>query len=231
MYRIPLKRRPDKPVHQYRIAVAGISPQCGVSFISGCVALSQAENGPCTLAELGSPYFCTALNIEMRFGEGFVFYEDALTQRKSLLTIRNDYRGINLLLRRPDSKGFPSGICACKMPGEVAVFDLSSAPEALLDEVLPEMDRIYIVIDPLPSKLIPAAEKLERLRLLYPDARIIVNKMNKGVHRSELRKFAGAPDLTEVPYLDPSVLYKAEYSCVLPAEIKEAAKAVPDLFT
>ena len=220
MFRMPVVRKQEKIVPQQRTAVAGVFPGCGVSFVSGLLAaglasLPGAEDCGCTLAELGSPYFYTALNIEKRFAEGdFVFYEDALERRQSLLTVRNSFRRMRLMLRRPGAFGFAPPICACKMPGQQAVFDLSGLSEDALDEVLPEMDRIFLVVDPLPSRLLPAEQRLRSLVLKYPDARLVVNKMNKGVPAAELRRFLGGSFIS-LPFADPALVYKAEYGCEL----------------
>ena len=224
MYRIPLKRHSDKPIVQLRTAVVGAADGCGASFVAGSLALSAAKEGGCTLAELGTPYFFNALNISRRFAEGnFVFYEDELMNRRSLFAVRNMYRNVDLLLRSPDSSGPLPGICVCRMPGDNVVFDLSGASDSFLEEVLVEMDRIFIVIDPLPSKLIPGAERAARLRLLFPDSIFVVNKMNSGVHRSELKRFLGVREYAEIPFIDPALMYGAEYSCIFPAEIKEVS--------
>ena len=91
--------------------------------------------------------------------------------------------------------------------------------DAYLDEVLPEMDEVMLVVDPLPGRLLLGEERLRRVLMEYPDARIIVNKMNAGVHRAELRRFLGNARTTEIPFIDPPLIYRAEYSCVLPAEL------------
>ena len=236
MFRIPVVRRAEKPVPQQRTAVAGASPGCGVSFVSGLLAagiacLPGAENeaGSCTLAELGTPYFYTALGIEKRFADGgFIFYEDALEKRRSLLTVRNSFRGLDLMLRRPDASGFAPAICACKMPGQQVVFDLSGFSEDALEEVLAETDRIFIVVDPLPSKLLPAEKRLRRLLLKYPDAKLIVNRMNRAVPSAELRRFLGG-SFIGLPFIDPALIYKAEYGCELFAHCSAAKDLIRQL--
>ena len=234
MFRIPVVRKQEKLLQQERTAAVGIFPGCGVSFVSGLLAaglseLPGAEQGGCTLAELGTPCFYTALNIEKRFSDGgFVFYEDALEKRQSLLTVKNSFRKLSLLLRRPDAAGLAPPICACKMPGQQVVFDLSGFTDDALAEVLPEMDRIFIVADPLPSKLLPAEKRLRRLLMEYPDARLVVNKMNKGVPSAELRRFLGGSFIS-LPFADPALVYKAEYGCELFAHSSQASEWIKKL--
>jgi hypothetical protein len=78
------------------------------------------------------------------------------------------------------------------------------------------MDAVICVVDPIPSGLIPAASEIERLRLKCPRGIWVINKMNRGVHRGELKRFLGGVDWIEIPYLAPEHLYRAQYNCVLP---------------
>ncbi|MFA7462723.1 MAG: hypothetical protein WCY59_06250, partial [Anaerovoracaceae bacterium] len=41
-------------------------------------------------------------------------------------------------------------------------------------------------------------------------------KMNKGVHKGELKRFPGKVPWEEIPCLPPEDLYRAQYNCVLP---------------
>jgi hypothetical protein len=114
------------------------------------------------------------------------------------------------------------------MPGQQVVFDLSGLTEDALDEFLPEMDRILIVIDPLPSRLLPAEKKLRSLILKYPDARLVANRMNKGVPAAELRRFLGGSFIS-LPFADPALVYKAEYGCELFAHSRQASDYIKRL--
>ena len=231
MFRIPADRASKGHFRQYRIGVAGACSGCGASFVAGTAAFFLAEKGGCTLAELGRPHFYHALDVPRRFPSGFLFYEDLLRDKKSLLTVKNMYGGLDLLLRRPDAGGFPPPMTACRLPGDAAVFDLSGADDAFLDEVLPEMDGILLVADPLPSRLLAGEERIRRLLMEYPGARIIVNKMNSGVLRTELRRFLGGAEALEIPFIDPALIYRAEYICVLPAELPQVRRTVEKMFT
>lgn len=231
MFRTPVERAAKGRSRQYRVGVAGACRGCGASFIAGTAAFFLSEKGVCTLAELGTPYFYHALDVPRRFPSGFLFYEDLSRDRKSLLSVRNMYGQLDLLLRRPDAEGLAPPMTACRLPGEAAVFDLSGADDAYLDEVLPEMDEVLLVADPLPGRLLAGEERLRRVIMEYPHARIVVNKMNGGVHRSELRRFLGAASTLEVPFIDPALIYRAEYSCVLPAELPAVRRTVENLFT
>ena len=57
---------------------------------------------------------------------------------------------------------------------------------------------------------------IERIRLESPDALWVVNKMNRGVHKGELKRFLGGVPCLEIPFLAPEELYRAQYNCQLP---------------
>ena len=239
MYRIPVKRKPEKAIVQERTAVVCLTRGCGTSFVAGVLACRLAampaaeKTGrvPCTLAELGLPYFADALGADKRFAsEGFTYYEDALGGKRSLLTVKNEYRGMNLMLRRSGAEGMASASCALRMPGEQVVFDLSGADDTWLDEVLADMDRIVVVADPLPSRLLSGAKRLLGIRAAYPDAEILINKMNKGVNRPELRRYLGPGHYQTLPFADPAAVCRAEYSCVLPAELPELSALLKETY-
>ena len=129
MFRTPLDRPAKGRSRQYRVGVAGACSGCGASFIAGTAAFFLSEKGGCALAELGLPYFFHALDVPRRFPSGFLFYEDLLRDKKSLLSVRNMYGGLDLLLRRPDAEGLVSPMAVCRLPEDAAVFDLSGADD------------------------------------------------------------------------------------------------------
>ncbi|MDO5332282.1 MAG: hypothetical protein Q4E99_06335, partial [Bacillota bacterium] len=104
----------------------------------------------------------------------------------------------------------------CKLilfaPKGTSFYDFSGVDEGLVLSLISEMDEAYIVIDPLPSKLLKSARFIEKLKLSYPKAVFVVNRMNKGVHKPELKKFLGT-DFIEVPAYPIDQIYGAEYNC------------------
>ena len=86
-------------------------------------------------------------------------------------------------------------------------------------DILPEMDAVILVIDPLPSRLISTYSKIERLLITISGIIPLVNKMNKGVHRGEVARFLGTKYFCTFPFVNPENLYKAEFNCVMPYDI------------
>lgn len=237
LFRIPdsgRNRTATLPVKEDRkIAVLGTGPGSGVSLTAGLLVSWLRQHVPgeaVTLIEMGSSYFYEAYGVEKRFmhRDFYRFYE-LMAQKSSIKGLSNMEEGINWVLRCPEdsSPGKNGSIAAAadmlrlvyNIAGTLRIFDCSGVPIPALWEVLPEMDAVICVVDPLPSKLIPAASEIERLRLECPRGIWVINKMNSGVHRGELKRFLGGVDWVEIPSLAPEHLYRAQYNCVLPYTI------------
>ena len=114
-------------------------------------------------------------------------------------------------------------------PGIETYVCVTGQHRQMLDGVLDRADRILIVVDPLPGKLLPSAARLQRLRYGYPQAVLAVNRMNRGVHRRELDAYLGTSGYLCLPDLGAEVIYKAEYACVLPWDLPEGRKFLTSL--
>ncbi len=230
MDRVPL-RVPDSTEipDKLRIGVAGFSPGAGASFTAGLIASRAASAEKTSLIELGAPYFYLALGMEKRFaGREFRFFRRCLEGKESIRRLDNTEESINWLLREPrDRDPLPPQqlfrlINAA--PGAVCVFDCSGLSGDTLEDVLAEMDSVVLVCDPLPSALIGHYRSIDRLQILFPDAIRVLNKMNPGVHKTELKRFLARKDYLTIPMLEPRIIYEAEYSCCLPYGLKGAAE-------
>jgi len=247
LFRIPdkmwNKRSPSDVKETKRIAVVGAERSVGTSFVTGMLGASFslfAAEEEVGIVELGSPYFFEAYGIEKKFLQrDFIQFYDMLFQKKSLKGLKNIEGNINWILRCPldQNKGNISSLDIFRLihnaAGSLLFFDCSAVPEDALWDILPEMDVVVVVLDPLPSKLLPRASFIQRLHLMFPKAIFVVNKMNKGVHRGELCRFLAGIDFYPVPFIQPQWMYKAEYNCLLPycipdikSEIEHSLKAL-----
>ena len=222
---------PDElPVREtVRIAVAGAGSGAGASFVTGLLARRLAGQGRLTLAELGKPYFYAAMGMEKRFSaRPFAFYSRLIETGRGVKSVCNIEEGINWALKEPrdQTENDPVSVFRCLsfLPGDIVLCDCSGLAPALAADVLAEADRAVVIIDPMPSSLFEAFGFLEDVRLKLPQALIVVNKMNPGVHQGELRRFLGTKDFVSLPLLPGELLYKAEYNCILPADMPETSQ-------
>lgn len=217
-----------------RIGVAAASPGAGASFVSLMAACSLASSRlSVSLCEPEGHYFYTALGMDRRFANrGFTSLISQGTAMKPFRLIKNEELGINWLLRLPGESRPLSCAELFRLislpPGDVCVFDFSGFYDELLFDAMAEMDRAVLVFDTLPSKLIPAYHRAERLQLSFPSALRVVNRMNRGVHRAELKRFLGAGQLLELPSLPPEAVSRAEYNCVPVFHMPEIKKLLAE---
>jgi len=201
-----------------KIAVVGACNGAGASYISSLILFNKMKglslpDGLRSLVELGSSYFYNALGMDKRF-EGRDFYQYSKDKNYML----NMEFGCNWFIKKPNEKsieeaGILRALAIC--PGNVIVYDCSGIEYGeLLCIVLDKMDLIYLVIDPLPTKLLSSISKIERIRKAYPHCRFVINKYNKGIHKGELNKFLGLSDYITIDAIDYSFFCKAEYNCV-----------------
>jgi hypothetical protein len=241
LFRMPDKVR-NKPFvtgvkETRRIAIIGSGRGVGVSLLSGFLASYAAGmaawEDSVSLIEMGTPYFYDAYGIEKRFvHRDFLALYEILNRRGSIKGLANVEENINWVLRRPPVDGrdplHADVACALHMvhnaQGTLLLFDCSGITEELLWELLPEMDGVVLVVDPMPSSLIPAGGVIRQLRLTADKTVLVVNKMNKGVHKGELCRFIGTKDFLEFPLIGAENLYKAEYNCVLPYALPQVRK-------
>ena len=210
----------EKTISKVRAAVVPVSFGAGASYVSSKLLQKGLFSGDTpeglrSLVELGSPYFYFALGMDKRFsGRTFFDFEDPKTYSLNMEL------GFNWYLRHPSSIGDlpPSAVfrAVSSAPGNFVVYDCSRMQRSdLVKQVLAEMDVIYIVVDPLPSKLMEGQSVFDDLRASFPESKIVVNKFNRGIHKGELARFLGTSNyftLDAVPY---ESLCKAEFNCNL----------------
>ncbi len=210
-----------------KIVIASGGSSCGVSFISELMATSLSKLGKVSLIELGKAHFYDSLAFEKRFlSRGFInFFEKIRNNEHILPTEKNEYGKINWIVRESgDNKALKAQELyrALYFPKEeYCIFDCSGLDFETCLNLLAEADVPIVVIDPLPSKLVENRDFLEKIRINLPDANLLVNKMNNGVHRAELVRYLGTKLFFSIPSVPLEYIYKAEYNSILISELNE----------
>jgi hypothetical protein len=155
---------------------------------------------------------------------------------RSIRGVSNLDSGINWLLRIPDEPqvtldaqdymrmiaGTPGDIVLCDFSGSFGsrLFGGGTlgrgARAEFLHRILIDSDKVFVVIDPLPSAMMADPESLELFKTLEASGTsvtYIVNKMNPGINRRELKAFLRLRRPIEIPHFDPAAVYTAEYNC------------------
>ncbi len=101
--------------------------------------------------------------------------------------------------------------------GDFVLCDLGTDYHSRL---LMEMDYVFCVVDPLPSKLIANRDMFETLS---GDKRVVwvENKHNSGVMKRSFSKYMRRKMTYRIPLLPGELFYRKEYNCRLPYEQRE----------
>jgi hypothetical protein len=155
---------------------------------------------------------------------------------RSIRGIRNLDSGINWLLRIPDEApviidqqdylrmiaGAPGDIVLCDISGTFGSRLFGDGPLGrgaradFFRRLLIDFDKVFVIIDPLPSAMMADTDSLElfkELEVSGTDVTYVINKMNAGVNKREQRAFLRLRKAIEIPYLAPVPVYTAEYNC------------------
>jgi hypothetical protein len=240
-----------KPVTKY--AFVGLSSRAGATTLAFAFADWCARSSSKSVAVVGicddELRLCgndfDKIGIDRRFaGRTYISCYDRIAHGGSARAIDNMDGGVNWMLRVPGEKfeGFDDtdyvrlSSCASE---DVVILDICGAfgkerRVSALQKLLRDCDRIFAIIDPLPSALMADPEKLEMFKTMESigaEVRYIINKMNPGVDVRELRTFLKVRNTTEVPYLDPTGIYAAEYNCCTAYAMPKLTPALDTAFT
>jgi hypothetical protein len=206
-------------------ANGGDDNSCGVGSADPCEGVAVVEIGDDELRPAGADY--DRVGIDMRFaGRDYVSPYARLAAGASVRCVGNIDGGVNWLLRAPGEPIGGLGIAdyvrlSSGATGDVVVIDIGgrfgrARRKDELPKLLNDCDRVFAVIDPLPSALMADTGRLELFKSLESggaDLLYVINKMNPGVDVKELRAFIRVRRAVELPFLAPEHLYAAEYNC------------------
>lgn len=190
------------------------------------------------------------IGIDRHFaGRDYHSYYRLMAERRTLRDAVNLDGGVNWCLRVPGERFEPFDVSDYtrlinNAPGDTAVCDVAGAfgrwdgPECIRSEtlrrIMEDADRVCVVIDPLPSAMMADPEKFEMIRSYESrggDVVYIINKLNAGVNRRELKRFLRVRGAIELPFMQPSDLYTAEYNCKTLWKMSAAAIALGEAFS
>ncbi|MGI6727389.1 MAG: hypothetical protein ACOX4P_02355 [Anaerovoracaceae bacterium] len=231
----------NKGIERIKIGIIGLGVGAGTGFITTCLAGELAEQGnyyPAVI-ELGSGGLYDSLGMDKHFsGRKFFPFHRKVVQDKSIWGRSNQLNGINWLLV-PTEEDLISLDLYQKLrlvnnaQGDFILCRLNGLLGEELWRLLWEMDRVLVVIDPLPSKMIESYELLCALKVSELPIIYIVNKFNPGVNRKELLNYLKLKKLMFFPMIDQREIYGAEYMCKaiydMPDAKKQLKKPVEDL--
>lgn len=220
------------PYDRMKIGILGLVPGAGTGFLTVCLARAMALSGfyrPAVI-ELGKGSLYDELGLTKRLtGREFFNFHRAVIKDQSIRGMQNEVDGVNWMVL-PPGEHFESEELYRKVRlinhglGDSILCRFAGVKEEHLWKILWEMDRVIVVIDPLPSRLVAGYPLLSQLKSSELPITYVVNKYNGGVDRKQLLDFIKVKHLLYVPMVPAETIYSAEYTCQPAFDVPEAHK-------
>lgn len=240
------EERGVKGLQQLNIGVTGLGRNVGTTVVASSLAFFFADKGnsvtflQCLTPSTCDRLFYDAVAMEQRFaGRGFTDVYRLLIEQKPIRNVINREQGINWLLpttwviqEGTDLNGLQRAHLIQSARDDICIFDLAAAGE--WDVFLMDMDKLIVVVDPQPSKLIRHSDRFRMLKqteLSGVETRWIVNHMNSGVSRRQIQGYLKSRKIFWLPEVDASCFYADEFACRFPWENKEIRCNFMEIFT
>lgn len=209
-----------------------------------------------------------ALGMDKRFsGREFIDFFERISKEKSIKGFKNTDDRVNWIIEIPSDiaslnnglrmgKSLNSAVCTegllsdidylrliNNVSGDFIVCDFGD--EGRMDKcgLYRDMDELICVIDPMPSKLLDARELISYVKQLSTRGHkvsFLINKVNPGVNRRELRDFLKGEQVLfpsgsrrnyyEIPLIDERLFYSCQYNCDIPANNKDIRRETENTF-
>lgn len=213
-----------------KVGIVGMSPHAGASFLAACLAkfLGLAGNHP-AVVELGPGHLYDSLGMDKHFaGREYCKFFGGAEKGASLRGKGNIEDGINWVLKSPEEwkvhlNGMQKLGLINAVGGNVILCDISCEDEDCF-QLLQYMDKVIVVIDPLPSKMLSGYGFLQSLKALNSPGKTnlyVINKYNRGINRRELADFVKVEKPVYLPMIKQETIYALEYSCRNPYGLPE----------
>lgn len=240
----------EKYIEQKKIAVTGLSRSAGTTFVASALAFYFRDMGKkVTFTQCLEPLdadhlFYDAVAMDKRFARrSFVDFYRKIVDEEPLRNLENREAGINWILPVPQKKTEETATAkalserqrarlSSAAKGEVCIFDIEA--DFKWNHLLLDMDVLVVVVDPLPSKMIQAAERfkmLKKLELSGCSVVWMVNHMNPGVSKRQVKSYLKTGDIYWIPSFDEEAFYEAEYTCRFLWENEEIKRKMLEIFT
>lgn len=238
-------------VSRRKIGILGLGQGCGVTTIGTTLAklASKNEKGRIQYLEITTPkqskaLIFDALAMDRRFvNRSFIDFYNEVKEGNPIGHLFNRDEGISwaLVTKEVVKKGITLSTrekihLINNLDYDLLFCDLELGiePWNKLEEertLLGEMNRLILVIDPLPSKLLANYNILQWVKALEEKGlpvSYVVNKYNKGVQKRDFFDFIKLRPDYFIPYYAPEEFYICEYNCQFPHRITSLRESLAE---
>lgn len=234
-----------------KIGIIGLGPGCGVTTIGTTLAklASKDEKAKVQYLEIttpsgNKPLIFDALGMDKRFiNRKFIDYYREVKEGNHIGHLINREEGIGWALATKENRTKGTYLSTREkihlinnLEYDILFCDLELGydPWNKIEEertLLQEMNRLIVVIDALPSKLLANYSLLQWIKALSEKGlpvSFIVNKYNKGIQKRDFFDFIKLRPDHFIPFLPPEQFYICEYNCQLPHRINELRENIAE---
>lgn len=250
MERIFFREKQEKTMpegaERYRIGVTGLGQGVGTTFVATALAFYFRDQGrQVSYAECLNPAACQSLlydqvAMDKRFAHrNFEAVYQCLTEDGPIRRRQNKEAGILWRLPTPEDCKEKRALTQMQKARfiaaaseEVCIFDMEA--DYSWDDYLMDMDVIFVVADPLPSRLIRGRDRYRTLKKMeLAGCRVIwiVNKSNGGIDKKQVKHYLKADRLFWLEAVESSLVYEDEYLCRFHWENAEIQRRMMEIFT
>ena len=250
MERIFLRRRERERLPEtrdrIRIGVTGLGQGVGTTFVAAALAFYfRSREKETSYTECLDPACCSSLlydkaAMDRRFSHRqFQGVYQLLTEDAPIKGVKNREEDIIWRLATPEDclqkrtlTPKQQGRLLAAAKEDVCVFDM--AADYQWDGFLMDMDVVFVVADPLPSRLIRSRERfklLKKIELSGCKVIWVVNKVNEGVDKRQVKSYLKSEYVLWLEQMEPAWIYKDEFLCQFHWENEEIQRKLLEVFT
>ena len=234
-----------------KIGIIGLGPGCGATSIGTTLAKIASKDGKTKIQYLeirrpsrDKPLIFDALGMDKRFlNRKFIDYYKEVKAGNHIGHLNNRDEGIGWALVTKENVAKETALSTREkihlinnLDYDILICDLElgTDPCNKLEEeraLLLEMNRLILVIDALPSKLLGNYPLLQWVKALAEkDVPVfyLVNKYNKGIQKRDFFDYIKLRPDHFIPFLPPEDFYTCEYNCQLPHRINALRESLTD---
>lgn len=219
-----------------KVGVVSMGAGSGGTFIAMALAqqlVKQRESVAFLELRKGSPgraLSYDSIGINKRFSmKRYEHLFFRIKNKKGVKTLRNQDSGINWGLMTPEENQSEITLSLAEklhlvhnMNGDFVLCDLGTEYD---ENLLREMDVLFCVVDPMPSKLMANKEMFLALNS-YKEVIWVENKSNPGIMKRSFLKYMRRKIAYRIPLMAGELFYRKEYNCRLPYEQREIEKII-----
>lgn len=193
----------------------------------------------CDVPERKRALLYDSIAVDSRFKRtGFIDFYEMARDDKKLYGDENTDEGVNWRIITPqDVRGnivltpAQMGRLIFSARGDLCIYDFGCCD--MYDVFFEDMDALIFLVDPMPSRIIRASERIHEMQRLAANNRNhlwVVYNMNPGVSKRQVKSVIRDNAITWIEHLDDSLVYAAEYRGVYPWETAEIRELLTESF-